>query len=178
MKHLLTAGLLLLSLAACKDRDADPNVLPPATQTGANTAGCLVDGKVWVATKKNTSSGLYVSETSVEKYPDGSYQMKLELENVTNKHSKILIRAHIHNFELNKYYDLPINNDNDYNLSMYTDNGSKSYFSKNPDFMGKIKFTKVDIPNNIVSGVFEFDAVDKDGHLIHITDGRFDKKFD
>ena len=37
---------------ACRERDADPNVLPPATQTGANTAGCLVDGKVWVASKK------------------------------------------------------------------------------------------------------------------------------
>ena len=37
---------------ACREQDADPNVLPPATQTGANTAGCLVDGKVWVASKK------------------------------------------------------------------------------------------------------------------------------
>lgn len=45
MKTLFTAGLLLLSLFACKDREQDSNVLPEATQTGANTGGALVKWK-------------------------------------------------------------------------------------------------------------------------------------
>ena len=42
------APVLLLSLCACK-KDAPEASLPDATQVGANTAGCLIDGQAFVA---------------------------------------------------------------------------------------------------------------------------------
>jgi hypothetical protein len=51
MKNLLLL-LVTLSLSCCSKDDNKPvnpiDQLPPATQTGANTAGCLVDGKAFL----------------------------------------------------------------------------------------------------------------------------------
>lgn len=52
------------------------------------------------------------------------------------------------------------------------------FFAKQPNHTGKLKITRLDIPKNIVSGVFEFKAVDEYANVVNITDGRFDKKFD
>src|SRR5947209_256007 len=51
----LTLILLVLLNSSCK-KEVDK--LPPAIQTGANTFGCLIDGKAWVPTG---SGGLFVS---------------------------------------------------------------------------------------------------------------------
>ena len=40
--------LLAFTALTCRKEDDDFG-LPPATQTGANTFGCLVDGKPWIA---------------------------------------------------------------------------------------------------------------------------------
>ncbi|MBC6700473.1 hypothetical protein [Hymenobacter sp. BT190] len=50
MKRLLlySAFLLLTQCSKCKDNDPSPEAqLPPATQTGANTFGCLVNGELF-----------------------------------------------------------------------------------------------------------------------------------
>jgi hypothetical protein len=42
---------------------------------------------------------------------------------------------------------------------------------------GKVQFTRIDTINRIVSGTFEFSAIDKNtGKTIKVTDGRFDIK--
>lgn len=176
MKTLFTAGLLLLSLFACNDREQNTTVLPPATQTGANTGGALVDGKVWVASIKyiNQQGGSGTFCENVGNY----YKIQIDLRGSTNT-SRILIQLNKENFEINKVYDLPISLD-DYNKigASYGDSNNNIFFAQQPNFTGKIKITRLDIPNNIVSGTFEFKAVDNNGHIINITDGRFDKKFD
>ncbi|MBQ0767738.1 MAG: hypothetical protein KBT58_00490, partial [Bizionia sp.] len=50
MKNLLLAFALLLIVSNCNKNDDDQptnpiDQLPPATQTGANTFGCLLDGE-------------------------------------------------------------------------------------------------------------------------------------
>lgn len=46
---LLTALLALFILPACdEDQSIDPTLMPPVTQTGARTFGCLIDGWVYV----------------------------------------------------------------------------------------------------------------------------------
>ena len=164
--------LFSLSVLACKERDADPNVLPAATQTGANTAGCLVDGKVWVA-------------TTYYLYPPGTYcenignKTKITLDLRQNKNSgsnSFDINMFIENLELNKTYTLSENSDIGYN-AIYTDNNLVSYHT-NIIYNGKLKITRLDIQNQIISGTFEFKAVDNNGNVVNITDGRFDKKFD
>lgn len=175
MKKLFFLILFSLSILACKERDADPNVLPAATQTGANTAGCLVDGKVWVASKKYIypigGAGTYVENVN------NVCKITLDLRNVSNE-SRILIKAIISDFELNKEYIVPINNQMDYNICSYSPSLNVFYTSVLPNYTGKLKITRLDIQNQIISGTFEFKAVDNNGNIVNITDGRFDKKFD
>ena len=49
MKKLIFLIFAIIGLISCKNRDQDFNTLPEVTDWGANTAGALVDGKVWVA---------------------------------------------------------------------------------------------------------------------------------
>ncbi len=46
IKYLSTIVLTVALCCACDGEDfsADPTLMPPATQTGANTFGCLIDG--------------------------------------------------------------------------------------------------------------------------------------
>lgn len=50
IKYLITIILTVALCCACDGEDfsVDPTLMPPATQTGANTFGCLIDG--WVYT--------------------------------------------------------------------------------------------------------------------------------
>ena len=50
IKYLITIVLTIALCCSCdrEDFSADPTIMPPATQTGANTFGCLIDG--WVYT--------------------------------------------------------------------------------------------------------------------------------
>lgn len=173
MKTVITTGLLLLSLFACNDREQDTNVLPEATQTGANTAGCLVDGKVWVATTKYLTPFSNYAEQN-----NGHYIISLTLKSREETYrNSISIKLSLNNLVLDKEYSLPYSDNTSENFANYQDiNGDDFYAST--VVPGKIKITRLDIPKNIVSGTFEFKAVNKDGNVINITDGRFDKKFD
>ncbi len=45
---ILLCSLLLLSASCEKEKSENPiDDLPPATQTGANTFGCLINGEIW-----------------------------------------------------------------------------------------------------------------------------------
>lgn len=57
MKQLLSITILfsftiLLTASSCKKQNAGPQ-LPPETQTGANTLGFKIDGKVYTASGKS-----------------------------------------------------------------------------------------------------------------------------
>jgi len=51
-----TTFLFLLNVN-CSKKTADN--LPPATQTGANTFGCLIDGNAWIPEGRGVASGIY-----------------------------------------------------------------------------------------------------------------------
>ncbi|MGV4413206.1 DUF6252 family protein [Chryseobacterium sp. T1] len=178
MKRKLLLFALSVCLLSCKDRDADPNVLPEVTQSGKNTAGALVDGKVWVATTERLPTNQ--DGTFCEKFGN-FYDIRLDFRKVANSlKNRIYIKAQIENFELNKVYYLNENIDtSDYNYTYYSDNNGNTYMTQpNSIYKGTLKITRLDFTNQIISGSFEFKAINKDGNVISITDGRFDKKFD
>lgn len=54
MKAFLLVPLALLGLSQCKKNEPAPaDQLPPATQTGANTFGCLPNGQPWTPSGSN-----------------------------------------------------------------------------------------------------------------------------
>lgn len=61
MKYLLLVIPLALLLGCKKTSPAPADQLPPATQTGANTFGCLLNGQVWTPQGYNGTSNYSVS---------------------------------------------------------------------------------------------------------------------
>ncbi|PIE50920.1 MAG: hypothetical protein CSA38_00860 [Flavobacteriales bacterium] len=177
MKKLLLLGLVFISLYGCREQEQDPTVLPPATQEGKNTGGALVNGEVWVAQKVKSSH--FVFKTYYE-YPSpntngGEYRLKIVLARPEGSISHSLIRFFIKDTTdiTTKTYIL-----NDLNGGGYSTSTDDDY-ATNSQNTGSITITKFDKDKQIVSGYFQFDGgnVNGNGEVIHITQGRFDKKF-
>src|SRR5437773_8453594 len=84
-------SLLLCSLFlsnSCR-KQKNEEQLPPATQTGANTFGCLVDGKVWIPTGGGAGSGINPTSGGFFGTPDGK--------------RNIYIKAYSHNDSIDIY---------------------------------------------------------------------------
>ena len=166
----------LLCLAACKK---DNYSLPPETQNGANTFGCKIDGKVWVPKGTDYNSGQNVTayyqhiysgqEGFVFRVSATNYEKKpLEYFSIVLDSSKIQtgISYTIRNGYKGEFYA----------AYWIGSSQAKSFYVKEP-LKGSIVFHKFDENNKIASGLFEFDAVNSYGELIHVTEGRFDVKF-
>jgi len=169
--------LCMLFCLACKKEDP----LPKATEKGANTVGCKVNGKNWVADAGGSFSG--------QKYAlllDSDDQFVLSCYQVGGeKNSTIQIGIEkltaTGTYYLNEQ-TIPypgatfIKNFGSYDL--FKPQPSKSYLT-NPTHSGYIIITRFDKPNRIISGTFEFTAeeLNGSGETVKVTDGRFDIQY-
>jgi hypothetical protein len=102
MKNLLFLFATVLTLSCCSKDDNKPtnpiDKLPPATQTGANTAGCLVNGKAFLP----KGTGIVLNCI----YQDGlNFGLRIT-ENITNTSKSIFVSTLNQNLEVGKIYDL------------------------------------------------------------------------
>ena len=183
MKKIIYILFVTLTLFSC-DRDPDKNIdsnkLPEATQNGERTAGCIVNGKIWVASKK-WLDGNRDFITWCEKNSNNWYSINIGLRQLNNPKSELNISFVMQNLELNKEYTFPTDslNSTESNFCYFVfDRNSKPYYTNYPDHTGKIKISRLDIQNQIVSGTFEFEAKNENGEKLIVKEGRFDKKFD
>ncbi len=177
MKNLLFLVVLSIGFfSSCKDDEQDQKVLPEATQSGKNTAGALINGNIWAATTEKLNSNN--AGTYCEKLNE-NYLIKLDLRKKQDRYNEsIYLIVSIPNLEINQTYEVVNQTPEDgYNYASYTSNDMVSY-SSNSNNKGRIKITRLDLQNQIVSGTFEFKAEDSNGNIVTITEGRFDKKFD
>lgn len=169
MKNLILIILTTFTLSCCDKDDEKPKTelekLPPATQTGSRTFGCLLDGVAFVPTKSNGSS--------FYQYVNG-YYFSLQGNMYVNK-ELILLGLSTDNLKIEegKTYILQAKIDG---------NASGKYFDDLPnrttsDEKGEMTITKLDLTKNIVSGTFFYDIKDSKGVLHKITNGRFDMPF-
>lgn len=172
-------GFLIL-FSSCKKS------LPEATQTGANTFGCFVNGKRWIP---NGSHGLFVSIPALwgglERDRQGQFYFALSARKDPSVMSKedesyddiyLEASAPLH---LGEYiYNSNCNNCSWYCLydrlrikvaGIYGD-----CYSTDSNHVGKINFTRIDTTLGIVSGTFEFRATSSSNKIISVTNGRFD----
>jgi hypothetical protein len=158
--------LLMLSLFNCKE-DApitELDKLPPATQSGAGTFGCLVDGKAWVIEMPASVHTFYQS---------GSLGIPAGL--LGNQfNSAISLHVFAANLEEKTYdlkdgFELMTNN-----ASYYSHNTGCDYRTTN-FIKGSLAITHLDQVNYKISGLFEFEAYSSNCfEKIKITNGRFD----
>lgn len=164
--------ILFLSFNSCsKEENCDNpiNCLPPATQTGAGTFGCLINNKPFrPAGSQLGGPTMQIDYTIFE----GQYVFNLSAD---NKKSDEAIAVSIRGQELeeNKIYL----------LSKYErESNFGEYLRSGPDHRtdsihtGEIRLSRFDITTGIVSGTFWFDAVNENGEIVQIREGRFDMK--
>lgn len=161
--------------------------LPKATQEGKNTFGCKVNGKNWVPQGGGPFSGL--------EPVNGGYQATYNF-NITK--NNVFIRAYNGESSINIYLRsvertgvYPLNFDtgsspnyrNPDNYGYYETEGningiirSIEYYTTT-QYTGRVNITRADTTNKIISGTFEFTAVNREtGKTVKVTDGRFDVK--
>jgi hypothetical protein len=191
MKTLLV--ILLIAMTSCsKDNNTVDDQLPPITQTGANTAGCIINGKVLIPKKGsqsfggppnyglNINAGINFNEPIIG---DDYWQLEIANKRDSNSAGVILYLRNMSrgngdyivdqsNGEL--YVDGPNNNQIIAGIKM--DGINKTYYSS-PN-SGMIKITRFDYFNGIYSGIFNATLYNKDNpsEIIQVTDGRFDIK--
>lgn len=169
--------LLFFSFSSCKKEKPAIEQLPPITQTGAGTFGCLVDGKAFKP-QGNPLGGPILS--CAYQYIDGGYYFQLKaFNNKSEVNYSVGIYSDsvkietgtsyiLHNrFVKGKLYGMYSTSSNQ-GFNIHTTDSSKT---------GELKILKLDSVNRIISGTFWFDAVDKSGKVVEIREGRFDMKF-
>lgn len=167
MKKLILLLLTTFTLSCCNNEDDKPqnpiDQLPPATQTGANTFGCLINGEPFVVS--NTSN-----QTAI--YQGGVLQIGGGIDNsIMDKRISINISAPIN---LNTPYDLTLFPNN---LAIFVNNGEGCYYDYDHTTSGTLTITKFDQTNFIISGTFNFSTQTNECENINITNGRFDLQY-
>lgn len=170
MKNLLLLILTVFTLTSCDKDDNKPKTelekLPPATQTGARTFGCLLDDVAFVPTKSNCSS--------FYQYVNG-YYFSLQGNLYVNK-EYILLGLSTDNLKIEEGKTYILQDKIDGNASAAYLNGNDSFYTSSIE-KGEMKISKLDLIKHIVSGTFWYDIKDGKGVTHKIREGRFDVPF-
>ncbi|MFV0606895.1 MAG: hypothetical protein ACK5NK_13760 [Niabella sp.] len=161
----------LFLAGSCDKEDEDPQ-LPPITQTGVGTFGCLVDGEIWIPelaiafpTQPKVSAELIrefgyqmweigASQGAQSSFYFGIYEDSLKLGKI--------------NISANEIYG------NGIGLYYFSKTYDRASFAWQEDLFEQFYITKLDTINKIISGTFAFDAVNLSNDTVKIREGRFD----
>ena len=193
MKKLIFAILVALTTCSCsKDSTSatPPDTLPPITTTGANTAGCYINGKLLIPKNNNQAIGGPLI-----------YGLKYHLGNsfgdpLFNDYFAITIRnrkdidgddIYIHFNQMvqgvgtyvlgqsngNRFTASP--NNNHAVLERGVNSGNIQTYLSSPT-SGSIIINRFDWASNIISGTFSFSLYNANNpsDIIEVTQGRFD----
>ncbi|TYP96487.1 hypothetical protein C7447_10753 [Tenacibaculum adriaticum] len=183
MKTLFLKTALLLAVVTffnCSNNDDPQDQLPPITQTGANTFGCIINGEI--LTPKDgrgvpQAKGLFVAHYS-------NNNIVFDVGNFKDDNGDS-IYIYIYNLTSIGTYSFGLSTgqsistfEPDFNhcwtRTFDTTTGGKKYLSNINS--GTIIITRFDPINFIISGTFELTTFEENdpNNTIEITDGRFD----
>jgi len=164
----------LLGLSQCKKTDPTPEAqLPPATQTGANTLGCLVNGQPWTPQGNNGSSNYTVS---YDRGLGASFDLRTYRyqQKPTDNFQYIII-------ETSRLYGpktYSIKDSLNTRVALYDRLTGCDLSSLNPGTYrkGTLTITRLDLQAGIIAGTFAFTLAKPGCDTVRVTQGRFDKK--
>ena len=178
MKKTILLLVITAIFSCCKNNDntsTNPiDQLPQATQIGANTAGCLVNGEAFLP---NNGSVIPLSCD----YLDGEdFTLKISNE-INNDLFTILISIYNTPLQVGQTYELNTMFETNAKSGEYFINTSPSpspnYYSTTPTVIGELTITHHDFDNAFLSGTFWFDAINSNGEIIEVREGRFDMEY-
>ena len=175
-------ALTILTASMCRKKPVDPiDQLPPETQTGANTFGCLVNGEVFLPGGLQLSGGSlncvyqYIYNGTTNGYvfgiSGGKRGTNCAVESVGVRLDSMIVQQGVtypltiesHGYGNGQYFiiNVPCGNLN-------------TIYQTNNSVQGSITFLRFDLNNQIASGTFWFNAINPNGDTIKVTNGRFD----
>jgi len=183
--QLKTTLLLFLAftLINCTKSD-NQDQLPPITQTGANTFGAIVDGRIFTPEDSfsttpgnNKFKGLQVFVGDNFSNSNGDDKWTILTGNFKrnpNIYIPTLISSSNNSFLINTSDGLKNSDLSHPHIYTYFNNINNLYLSY--ENSGSIEFSRLDITNGIYSGTFSVKLKNKDNEndIIEITNGRFD----
>jgi hypothetical protein len=181
MKNLLLLLLTTFALNSCNNDDNKPSTpktelekLPPATQTGANTAGCLINGKAFLP-KGNFPTGNLSCN-----YTDGKdFNIRIS-EDINDNLRSIYVFNYNEELVQGETYILEEDSENT-GFGTYIINAvaapNVNYYTTNQIIIGELKITNHNFNMAILSGTFWFDGVNSNGEKVEVREGRFDMQY-
>lgn len=183
-----TSVLLLSQCSKCKQDNPVPSDpvsrLPPPTQTGAGTFGCLLNGQPWIPSGGGALSTPNFHVTYDPTYKGGNLAVTAYrvLASTTNRQYLGVGGDGINQAGTYQLVTFELNPTTPLRVASFSD-GSKASpcneYLNNPGTKaaGKLVLTRLDNRQGIVSGTFEFTLAQPGCDTIKITNGRFDYKF-
>lgn len=169
---------LLVILVSC--RKEDNYSLPPETQIGAGTFGCKINGKVWVPTGSDYNSGTNINAKYSYTYPSAiGYTLIISAHDYKGK-PRSFFNIGMDSMKLSNGILIKLNNRRGMGGATYAildENGNYVTYNVSDILFGEMYITKIDEENQILSGSFWFEADNRFGQKIQITEGRFDLKY-
>jgi Family of unknown function (DUF6252) len=177
MKKLLFLIIITATLLSCCKKDVAPtptpiSQLPPATQTGANTAGCLLNGEAFLPIG-NSPIRL------VCQYTDGlNFTVSIDEKN-NNKNHTISLISYNKPLVVGEVYKLKEYGANSIfgEYIIYNPNFNEIHYKTNTVISGELKITNHNFDKATLSGTFWFDAVNSNGDKVQVREGRFDMPY-
>lgn len=169
---LLVACSLLLLSASCKKTKTGLGALPPATQQGKKTFGCLINGKAFVA---QTSPFSFKPAVSCG-YNGFDFNVSGR-DNKTDPNKLFSIKIYTNKIDIQEGFIYQLQNQKDNGaFAEYDILDETLKFNTHTSITGELTITKFDKINGIASGTFWFDAENKQGEKVKGREGRFDAK--
>lgn len=179
----------VLTFLSCS-KSYDGPQLPPVTQTGENTFGCYVNGRLLLprdgkGTVMGPDEGMYFSASG--EAPNYNYN-EINVQDFVSPNGGSM---DIHITKLHEggegMFEIKESNcdrfsyaNNSINIRCRYYNGVSYDYYCSIEGSGYLNITRYDFDNRIVSGTFSFSAKNENNpnDIIEITEGRFDLKWD
>ena len=180
-KNLILLLCIIFVLSCCSKKDDDQpktelEKLPAATQTGANTAGCLVDGVAFLP------KGFFPTGNLTCNYIDGKdFSLRIS-EDLNGNIRTVFLSSFNQNLHDNVGVIFPLkqygaNSKAGEYIINATASPDPNYYSTNSIINGELKITNHNFNQAILSGTFWFDAVNSNGVIVKVREGRFDMHY-
>ena len=175
-KYLIPCLSLILFISACKKEVTE---LPPDTQTGANTFGAKVNGQLWapqgfgslpandiLEARLQFGNTVYINARNFSSSPNET-EFEIFLTNITGPGT----------YQLNTTVGHPSSSAN-YGYYVKRNITPQNEWMTSATSTGTVTITRFDIVNFIISGTFQFNALNlyNTPEPMTVTEGRFDVK--
>ena len=176
MKNILILFILTFTLSCCNNDDTPKPIilpiqqLPPVTQIGANTFGCLLDGQPFLP-------GVGTNPLDCQyQLVNGDYYFTLQANKKDIFDNFIALGIGTQKLQIfqNQTYSIVEKLDGK-TFGLFYFNTIFNYTSQIE--MGQLTISKLDLTNQIVSGTFWYDVKDSFGVIHQIREGRFDMRY-